>query len=167
MFLPLGRMAVHDAFAETVAARAAASSPQLRLKILIACGPAYAAAFAACQACWNSGLAKLAAACLLCAQNATTAPRSEDRGSEGVTFAELMKLLKPHITAEEGTSVTIKPTVIVEVAYEEIQKSPKYASGFALRFPRVAKIRWDRGPADADTLERISKLYATQRGRKK
>ncbi len=91
----------------------------------------------------------------------------EKAGKEGdVTFAELTKLLKPHITEEQGNSVTVKPTVIVEVAYEEIQKSPKYASGFALRFPRVAKIRWDRGPADADDLARIKRLYASQKGKR-
>jgi DNA ligase-1 len=91
---------------------------------------------------------------------------AEDGGrEEGVTFARLTGLLRPHIRREEGNHVDIGPSVVVEVAYEEIQKSPTYSSGYALRFPRVVRIRADRRPEDADTAERIGKLYSMQRGR--
>jgi DNA ligase-1 len=82
----------------------------------------------------------------------------------GVTFEGLTKLLKPHIESEKGSRVSIKPRVVVEVAYEEIQKSPTYSSGYALRFPRVVSIRRDRSPDDIDSIERIDRLYQQQRG---
>ncbi|UCC91675.1 MAG: ATP-dependent DNA ligase [Candidatus Aenigmatarchaeota archaeon] len=85
---------------------------------------------------------------------------------EGVTFDDLTKQLKPFIEKEKGKSVRIKPKIVVEVAYEEIQKSPNYSSGYALRFPRLIKIRTDKSPKDVDDTERIEKLYHQQRGRK-
>ena len=59
--------------------------------------------------------------------------------------------------------MSISPRVVVEVAYEEIQKSPTYSSGFALRFPRAVRIREDLKPYDADTVSRIEKLYGQQK----
>jgi DNA ligase-1 len=53
--------------------------------------------------------------------------------------------------------------VVVEVAYEEIQKSPNYDSGYALRFPRVVRLRTsDKKAEQADTLERVERLYRMQ-----
>ena len=85
---------------------------------------------------------------------------------EGVTFKTLTKQLKPFVESEKGKTVTIKPKVVVEVAYEEIQKSPNYSSGFALRCPRLLRVRFDKSPSDADDVKRIEKLYKQQRGRK-
>jgi len=82
---------------------------------------------------------------------------------------ELTKKLKGLIIETKGKIVKIKPEVVVEIGYEEIQKSPKYPSGFAFRFPRLLRIRdpAEKGPKDADTLQTIEKLYRMQRGRKK
>ncbi len=77
-------------------------------------------------------------------------------------FEEMTQILKPLIIKEEGRSVWVKPKIVVEVAYQEIQKSPNYESGFALRFPRLVRVRDDKGPGEADTLERIKNLYKTQ-----
>ncbi len=88
-----------------------------------------------------------------------------EKGSEDVTFTQLTKLLKPYIESEKGRDIRIKPKLVVEVAYEEVQKSPNYSSGYALRFPRVVRIRFDRKASDSDTLERIKKLNEKQRGR--
>jgi DNA ligase-1 len=90
----------------------------------------------------------------------------EKGDQEVVTFTQLTKLLRPYIEHEKGRDVKIRPKVVVEVAYEEIQKSPNYSSGYALRFPRVVRIRFDKKISDADTLERIKRLYGLQRGRK-
>jgi DNA ligase-1 len=57
--------------------------------------------------------------------------------------------------------------VIFEVAYEEIQHSPNYTSGYALRFPRMVTVRDDKSLDEADTLERVVSLYKSQRGRGK
>lgn len=85
----------------------------------------------------------------------------------GVSFEELTNLLKPLITTESGSEIRVKPKIVVEVAYEEIQKSPTYSSGYALRFPRVKTIRVDKSPAEASTLHQLEKLYDQQRGRGK
>src|SRR3989338_4316719 len=80
---------------------------------------------------------------------------------------ELTKTLKPLITGEEGKIVTVKPQVVIEIGYEEIQASPKYESGYALRFPRLLRVRSaEKGPKDADTVKTIEKLFRMQRGRK-
>ncbi|MCX6815799.1 MAG: ATP-dependent DNA ligase [Candidatus Aenigmarchaeota archaeon] len=82
---------------------------------------------------------------------------------------ELTKKLKSLTIETKGKEVKVKPEVVVEIGYEEIQASSKYESGYALRFPRLLRIRdaSEKGPADADTLQTIEKLYKLQRGRKK
>ncbi len=95
-----------------------------------------------------------------------TGVKEKKTNPNDVTFEDLTKLLKPNIESEKGNEVKIKPKVVIEVAYEEIQKSPTYSSGFALRFPRFLRIRWDKGPDEADTIERIKRIYEIQRGRK-
>ncbi|ADT84930.1 ATP-dependent DNA ligase [Thermococcus barophilus] len=77
-------------------------------------------------------------------------------------LVEFTKMLKPLIKKEKGKFVEIEPKVVIEVTYQEIQKSPKYESGFALRFPRYVALREDKSPEDADTLERIAQLYELQ-----
>ncbi|MBI5332052.1 MAG: ATP-dependent DNA ligase [Candidatus Aenigmarchaeota archaeon] len=81
---------------------------------------------------------------------------------------DLTEKLRPLITEEHDREVKIKPRIVIEVAYEEIQRSPKYSSGFALRFPRLLRIREDeKKPEDADTIKTMEKLFKNQRGRKK
>lgn len=83
----------------------------------------------------------------------------------GVTFAGMTKLLKPLIAQEKGKMVTVKPKIVIEVAYEEIQKSPTYSSGFALRFPRLQRLRtMERSPEDISTLPQVKQLYSQQKG---
>jgi len=50
------------------------------------------------------------------------------------------------------------------VAYEELQKSSNYSSGYALRFPRLVRVRDDKSSDDTDTIERVEALYSMQRG---
>jgi len=71
---------------------------------------------------------------------------------------EYTEFFKPSIIKEEGKELTIRPNVVFEVAYEEIQKSPTYTSGYALRFPRLVRLRDDKGPQDADTPERVEEI---------
>ncbi len=73
-------------------------------------------------------------------------------------FKEMTELLRGEIVEQTGKEVKLKPKIVVEVAYEEIQKSPTYASGYALRFPRLVRIRTDKGPEDADTLQRLEDI---------
>ncbi|WP_336003170.1 ATP-dependent DNA ligase LigA [Halorientalis halophila] len=73
-------------------------------------------------------------------------------------LAELTELLEPRIRVEDGKAVDLEPGVVFEVGYEEIQTSPTYSSGYALRFPRYLGVREDKDVADADTLERVERL---------
>ena len=84
-----------------------------------------------------------------------------------VTLDEITKLLKPLIISEKENTVKIKPKIVIEVSYEEIQKSPTYESGYALRFPRFIRLRPDKSPEEADDLDRVKKIYEMQKGRKK
>ena len=87
----------------------------------------------------------------------------EQEGSEGVSFAELTKKLIPYILEEEGKNVKIKPKIVVSVTYQEIQKSPNYNSGFALRFPRFTALRPDKGPDDINTIEEVKEDFEWQK----
>jgi DNA ligase-1 len=73
---------------------------------------------------------------------------------------ELTDLLEPHVRTETGTAVDIEPAVVFEVGYEEIQSSPTYGSGYALRFPRFLGVRDDKNPGDADSRERVERLHS-------
>lgn len=83
--------------------------------------------------------------------------------TEFVAMTERLLALK---VAEEPYLITVRPEVVVEVAYNEIQHSPHYPSGFALRFARITRIRDDRSGEDVDTLARLQTLYAQQFERK-
>ena len=77
-------------------------------------------------------------------------------------YKQITEILKPLIIWQKGKTVKVKPKVVVEVKYQEIQKSPNYESGYALRFPALVRIRDDKGPEDADTLQRLIELYNSQ-----
>jgi DNA ligase-1 len=80
-------------------------------------------------------------------------------------LSDLTEMFKGLIVVEKGMELELKPAVIFEVAYEEIQKSPNYSSGYALRFPRLVAVRDDKSVEEADTIERVIALYKAQRGR--
>jgi DNA ligase-1 len=73
---------------------------------------------------------------------------------------EITERLKPLIEREEGRKVWVKPEIIVEAEYEEIQQSPTYDSGYALRFPRLKSFRDDK--EEADSLEKVEDIYNSQ-----
>jgi DNA ligase 1 len=83
----------------------------------------------------------------------------------GVTFEQITRLLKEDVLTESGRDVTVKPKLVLEIAFEEIQSSPSYTSGYALRFPRVIKVRDDRGVEDITTIDEVREAYERQRGR--
>jgi DNA ligase-1 len=84
------------------------------------------------------------------------------KGLTDVEFEEMTKSLQELKTSETQYTVYVKPKIVVEVAFNEIQKSPQYPSGYALRFARIKRIRSDKSPADVTTLEEISRLYDRQ-----
>ncbi len=95
----------------------------------------------------------------------TGAKEIEQEG--GITFEEITKMLKPSIKETNGKEVVVEPKIIIEVAYEEIQKSTEYSSGYALRFPRIITVRYDKPIREINTIVEIEKIYDEQRGRDK
>ena len=77
-------------------------------------------------------------------------------------FAEMTARLQALAVADDGYTVRVRPDVVVEVEYNEIQKSPTYRSALALRFARIARIREDKAPAQATTLHELRQLYERQ-----
>lgn len=87
----------------------------------------------------------------------------KEKDEEGISFNHLTSLLKPLIISEKGKQVSLKPGVIIEVGSEEIQKSPSYSSGYALRFPRFLNLREDKSLDEITTIDYIDKLYREQK----
>jgi DNA ligase-1 len=84
---------------------------------------------------------------------------------KGLTDEEIIEMtrrLKELAVTEERRRVTVTPRVVVEVAYNEIQESPKYRCGLALRFARITRIRDDKSPEDADTIQKVRAVYERQ-----
>jgi DNA ligase-1 len=84
------------------------------------------------------------------------------KGLTDKEFTEMTNRLKELQVADDGYTVTVEPEVVVEVAYNEIQRSPQYSSGFALRFARITRIRNDKNPEQATTLSELQALYERQ-----
>lgn len=77
-------------------------------------------------------------------------------------FNFMTQQLNDLIVDETSATVYVKPKIVVEVTFNEIQKSSKYDSGFSLRFARISRIREDKSPLDADTIDRVQELYKNQ-----
>ena len=90
----------------------------------------------------------------------------KEKESEGTSFIELTKLLKSLIIKEHGREVEVKPKIVITVTYQEIQKSPSYSSGYALRFPRFTALREDRSTDDIATLKEVEREYNIQQRKK-
>jgi len=84
------------------------------------------------------------------------------KGLTDVEFETITKRLQEIKTRDGRYTVYVKPAIVAEVAYNEIQKSPRYKSGFALRFARISRFRDDKSPEDAGTLQRLQQLYDKQ-----
>jgi DNA ligase-1 len=74
-------------------------------------------------------------------------------------LAEIYALLKDSVIAHSGKEVSLEPEVVFEVGYAEIQKSPNYRSGFALRFPRFVRLRDDKSVDEIETLEQVKERF--------
>jgi DNA ligase-1 len=70
--------------------------------------------------------------------------------------------LRPLAISEAHGTVTVRPEIVVEVAYSDIQRSPQYESGMALRFARIVAIRDDKSPGEADTIQTMAEEFERQ-----
>jgi DNA ligase 1 len=84
------------------------------------------------------------------------------KGLTDVEIIELTKRLKESALSEDGHRVNVIPKIVVEVAYNEIQESPRYKSQMALRFARITRIRDDKTPEEASTIGQVREIYDRQ-----
>src|SRR5918997_3050197 len=83
----------------------------------------------------------------------------------GLTDAEIAEMsdkLRSITVRDEGYRIVVRPEIVLEVAFDSIQKSDRHSSGFALRFPRIKYIRTDKTVRDIDTLEKVQRIYERQ-----
>jgi ATP-dependent DNA ligase len=87
-------------------------------------------------------------------------------GLTDVEISELTQYFLEHTTEDRGFQRDVEPTVVLEVAFNNIQRSDRHDSGFALRFPRILRLRPDKPVAEIDTLSRVREIFDSQHARK-
>jgi DNA ligase-1 len=79
----------------------------------------------------------------------------KEKKEEGLSYEEMTEMLQELEIEEKGRKIKVSPKIIVTVKYQDIQKSPTYSSGFALRFPRIVRLRPDRSVDDIAKIEEV------------
>ena len=83
----------------------------------------------------------------------------------GLTDAEIAEMTKwflEHTIEDQGFRLIVEPKIVLEVAFNNMMRSDRHESGYALRFPRIVRIRTDKPPEEADTIERAREIYEKQ-----
>ncbi len=83
-------------------------------------------------------------------------------GLTDVEIAEMTEWFLEHTIDDQGFRREVEPKIVLEVAFNNVMKSDRHESGYALRFPRIVRLRPDKSAEDADTLERAAEIYASQ-----
>jgi DNA ligase-1 len=84
----------------------------------------------------------------------------------GLTDAEIAEMTKwflDHTIEDQGFQFVVEPRIVLEVAFNNMMRSDRHESGYALRFPRIVRIRTDKPPEEADTIERAQEIYEKQK----
>jgi len=83
----------------------------------------------------------------------------------GLTDAEIVEMTQwflAHQTSEHGLKLEVEPKIVLEVAFNNMMRSTRHESGYALRFPRIVRLRPDKHPEDADTIETVAEIYSRE-----
>ena len=83
----------------------------------------------------------------------------------GLTDAEIAEMTQwflAHQTREQGLRLEVEPRIVLEVAFNNMMRSTRHDSGYALRFPRIVRLRSDKRPEDADSIETVKEIYGRQ-----
>ncbi len=83
----------------------------------------------------------------------------------GLTDAEIAEMTQwflDHTVEDQGFRRVVEPKIVLEVAFNNMMQSDRHESGYALRFPRIVRLRPDKSPEDADTIERAREIYSSQ-----
>jgi DNA ligase-1 len=83
-------------------------------------------------------------------------------GLTDVEIAEMTKWFLEHTLDDQGFRREVEPKVVLEVAFNNVMKSDRHESGYALRFPRIVRLRPDKSAAEADTIDRVEEIYQSQ-----
>jgi DNA ligase-1 len=83
-------------------------------------------------------------------------------GLTDTEISEMTKWFLDHTIEDQGFRRTVEPKVVIEVAFNNVMQSDRHNSGYALRFPRIVRLRPDKLPEEADTLKRVQELYEQQ-----
>ena len=86
----------------------------------------------------------------------------------GLTDAEIAEMTQwflEHTIEDRGFRRVVEPKIVLEVAFNNMMQSDRHESGFALRFPRIVRLRPDKSPEEADTIERVREVFALQTGK--
>jgi len=74
----------------------------------------------------------------------------------------MTKWFLKHVIEDQGLRLVVEPKIVLEVAFNNMMQSERHESGYALRFPRIVRLRPDKSPEDADTLDRAREIYEHQ-----
>jgi DNA ligase-1 len=83
-------------------------------------------------------------------------------GLTDVEIAEMTKWFLEHTVEDQGFRLVVEPKIVLEVAFNNMMESGRHESGYALRFPRIVRLRPDKLPEEADTIERAREIYESQ-----
>ncbi len=83
-------------------------------------------------------------------------------GLTDIEIAEMTRWFLEHIIEDQGFRLIVDPKIVLEVAFNNMMQSDRHESGYALRFPRIVRIRTDKLPEDADTIERAREIFDKQ-----
>jgi DNA ligase-1 len=87
-------------------------------------------------------------------------------GLTDVEIRELTQYFLEHTTDDRGFQRDVEPSIVLEVAFNNIQRSERHDSGFALRFPRIVRLRPDKPVVEIDTLARVREIFDSQHPQK-
>lgn len=83
-------------------------------------------------------------------------------GLTDVEIADMTKWFLEHTMEDQGFRLRVEPRIVLEVAFNNMMVSDRHESGYALRFPRIVRLRPDKLPEEADTIERAKEIYRMQ-----
>jgi DNA ligase 1 len=83
-------------------------------------------------------------------------------GLTDVEIVEMTKWFLDHTIEDQGFRRTVEPKIVLEVAFNNIMKSDRHSSGYALRFPRIVRLRPDKLPEEADTMDTVKEIWEKQ-----
>ncbi len=85
-------------------------------------------------------------------------------GLTDVEIAEMTQWFLEHTIEDQGFRRAVEPKIVLEVAFNNMMRSDRHDSGYALRFPRIVRLRPDKSAEEADTIARVREIYSKQSG---